>query len=225
MAANKRNNPLALAVLVSLLEKPMHPYEVASTLRQRAKHRSVKLNYGALYGVVESLCKRGLIKAKETGRSGRLPERTVYQLTEAGNLEVNDWLADLLSTPTLEYPQFVAALSFLPALPPAHVVELLKERLQHLTLEDAQDAAARELVQKLGLPRLFWVEEEYRDRIRTAEIEYVRSLVRDIESGELEGGEWWRRGHELGFDQVAPPFDHETFENQFGGLDGPSDKD
>jgi DNA-binding PadR family transcriptional regulator len=225
MAANKRNNPLALAVLVCLLEKPMHPYEVASTLRHRAKHRSVKLNYGALYGVVESLCKRGLIEARETERSGRLPERTVYQLTEAGNLEVNDWLADLLCTPTVEYPQFVAALSFLAALPPAQVVELLKERLQHLTLEETQDAAARELVQKLGLPRLFWVEEEYRDRIRTAEIEYVRSLVRDIESGDLEGSEWWRRGHELGFDQVAPPFDHETFENQFGGLDGPSDKD
>jgi DNA-binding PadR family transcriptional regulator len=224
MVASKRNNPLALAVLVSLLEKPMHPYEVASTLRHRAKHRSVKLNYGALYGVVESLCKRGLIEAKETERSGRLPERTVYQLTEAGNLEVNDWLADLLSTPTLEYPQFVAALSFLAALPPTQVVELLKERLQHLTLEEAQDGAARELVQKLGLPRLFWVEEEYRDRLRAAEIDYVRSLVRDIESGDLEGSEWWRRGHELGFDQVAPPFDHETFENQFGGLDGPSDK-
>jgi len=36
---------------------------------------------------------------------------------------------------------------------------------------------------KRGLPRLLWVEEEYRDRIRAAEIDYVRALVRDIESG------------------------------------------
>jgi DNA-binding PadR family transcriptional regulator len=224
MAAKNRNNPLALAVLVCLLEKPMQPYEVASTLRHRAKHRSVKLNYGALYGVVESLTRRDLIEAKETERSGRLPQRTIYQLTEPGRLEVNDWLAELLSTPTLEYPQFVAALSFLVALPPDQVLDLLKERLQNLTIEDAQDAAARELLQKAGLPRLFWVEEEYRDRIRTAEIDYVRSLIRDIESGDLEGGEWWRRGHELGFDQVPPPFDHETFQKQFGGTNEPSDE-
>ena len=32
-----RSNPLALAVLVCLYEKPMHPYEVAQTLRARAK--------------------------------------------------------------------------------------------------------------------------------------------------------------------------------------------
>jgi DNA-binding PadR family transcriptional regulator len=225
MAAKHRNNPLALAVLVSLQEKPMHPYEVATTLRQRAKHRSVKLNYGALYGVVESLSKRGLIEAKETERSGRLPERTVYQLTEAGRLEVNDWLSDLLSIPSLEYPQFVAALSFLPALPPAQVVELLRERLQHLILEGTQDAATRELMQKVGVPRLFWVEEEYRDRMRSAEIDYVRELIRDIEAGTLEGSEWWRQGHESGFTQLPPPFDHESFDQQLGVTRGPSNKD
>ena len=33
MPRQARSNPLALAVLVSLYEKPMHPYEVAQTLR------------------------------------------------------------------------------------------------------------------------------------------------------------------------------------------------
>ena len=68
MPAKNRANPLALAVLVCLAERPMHPYEVATTLRQRQKHESVRLNYGSLYGVVESLEKRGLIEAQETGR-------------------------------------------------------------------------------------------------------------------------------------------------------------
>jgi hypothetical protein len=44
---------------------------------------------------------------------------------------------------------------------------------------------------KRGLPRLLWVE-EYRDRIRATEIDYVRALVRGIESGTLEGADWWR---------------------------------
>ncbi len=205
--SRSRNNPLALAVLYCLRERPMHPYEVATTLRERSHERSVKLNYGALYAVVDSLRKRGLIEPTQTERPGRLPERTVYQLTDAGRVEVSDWLADLLATPTAEYPQFAAALSFLPALPPGHVAGLLKERLQHLAMEEAQAAATRELMHKRGLPRLFWVEEEYRDRLRAAEIDYVRSLVRDIESGALEGAGWWRQVHERGFDQVPPPFD------------------
>lgn len=205
-----RSNPLALAVLVSLLEKPMHPYEVATTLRQRAKHRSVNLNYGALYGVVESLCKRSLIEAVETERAGRLPERTVYGLTEAGRIEVNDWLANLLATPATEYPQFVAALSFMPALPPDQVVELLKERYQNLLIEQAQAEATMELAMKHGLPRLFRVEEDFRDRIRATEIEYVRQLARDIETGNLEGTDWWRQLHEEGGDQIPPPFDPEV---------------
>src|SRR5215472_9019665 len=111
--ARYRSNPLALAVLVCLAERPMHPYEVATTLRQRQKHESVRLNYGSLYGVVDSLERRGLIEAQETRRSGRLPERTVYRLTEAGRIEVHDWLTELLSTPVKEYPAFQAALSFL----------------------------------------------------------------------------------------------------------------
>ncbi len=82
MASRNRSNPLALAVLICLYERPMHPYEVATTLRQRNKHESVRLNYGSLYAVVASLEKRGLIAAQETMRAGRLPERTVYALTD-----------------------------------------------------------------------------------------------------------------------------------------------
>ena len=130
MAARNRSNPLALAVLICLDERPMHPYEVATTLRQRQKHESVRLNYGSLYAVVASLEKRGLIAPQGTKRAGRLPERTVYRLTDTGQIEAHDWLTDLISTPVKEYPSFEAALSFLPALPPDDVADLLTERAQ-----------------------------------------------------------------------------------------------
>ena len=47
-------NALSLAVLTLLFEKPMHPYEMSTTLRQRSKEESIRLNYGSLYAVVES---------------------------------------------------------------------------------------------------------------------------------------------------------------------------
>ena len=207
MPAKNRSNPLALAVLVCLAEQPRHPYEVATTLRQRQKHQSVRLNYGSLYGVVESLERRGLIEAQETRRSGRLPERTVYRLTEAGRIEVHDWLTELLSTPVKEYPAFQAALSFLPALPPGDVATLLAERAQHLQAELAQATATRELAQKAGLPRLFWVEGEFDMVLREAELGYVRQLAADISSGALDGTAWWHEMHtRTDDDPVRPPF-------------------
>jgi DNA-binding PadR family transcriptional regulator len=196
MPARYRSNPLALAVLVCLAERDMHPYEVATTLRQRSKHESVRLNYGSLYAVVESLEKRGLIEALQTRREGRLPERTVYGLTSAGRIEVHDWLTELISTPVKEYPAFQAALSFLPALPPDDVVTLLAERAQHLEFGLARAAALREMLEKEGLPRLVWVEAEYERTLREAELGYVRSLIADINSGALDGVQWWRQIHE-----------------------------
>jgi len=205
VAARNRNNPLALAVLICLSERPMHPYEVATTLRQRQKHESVRLNYGSLYAVVASLEKRGLIVPRETKRAGRLPERTVYDLTDAGRIEAHDWLTDLLSTPVKDFTSFEAALSFLPALPPDDVVDLLNERARRLEAELAQAAALQALVAEHRLPRLFWVEEEFRTVLREAELGYVRRLAREVADGTLEGIDWWAEIHRTGAEPVWNP--------------------
>ena len=36
----------------------MHPYEMATTMRTRGEDESIKLNYGSLYTVVESLARK-----------------------------------------------------------------------------------------------------------------------------------------------------------------------
>jgi DNA-binding PadR family transcriptional regulator len=196
MPAGHRRNPLALAVLVCLAERPMHPYEAATTLRQRQKHESVRLNYGSLYAVVASLEKRKLIAPTGTQRSGNLPERTVYSLTESGRVELHDWLTELLSTPVKDYTSFEAALSFLPTLPPDDVARLLRERAAHLEREIVQARASRELAEKQQVPRLAWVEEEFRTVLREAELDYVRKLAAEIANGTLDGHHWWESIHD-----------------------------
>lgn len=47
--AFKRSNPLALAVLSCVGERPMYPYEITTTLRGRGKEGSIRLNFGSLY--------------------------------------------------------------------------------------------------------------------------------------------------------------------------------
>src|SRR5579871_393550 len=134
-AANSRpserrfSNPLALAVLVLLYERPMHPYEMATTLRERGKEQSIKLNYGSLYTVIEQLAREKWIAVKQILKEGRRPEKTIYELTPAGEIELVEWMRELVSSPVKEYPQFEAALSLLPALPPEEVIQLLQIRV------------------------------------------------------------------------------------------------
>ncbi len=187
-----RSNPLALAVLVSLYEKPMHPYEVAQTLRSRAKEQSVRLNYGSLYAVVESLDKRGFIKATGTVREGKRPQRTVYAITDEGTLEMTDWLTELIGTPTKEYPAFMAGLSFLPALDPDDALAALRRRSEALTMRLVALRGAMQTARDAGLPRIFELESEYEERVIIAELAFVKALVDDMADGTLDGLELWR---------------------------------
>jgi DNA-binding PadR family transcriptional regulator len=202
VARRRVSNPLALAALTMLQERPMHPYEISSTLRERRKDDSIKLNYGSLYSVVEALQRHGLIEAQETSREGRRPERTVYAITEAGHREVEDWLSELVARPAKEYTQFEAALSLLAALPVDAAVRLLRLRLDTLTLAARSYDAERTAL--ADFPRIFVLETEYEAAMRDAEIRFVRDLLRDIETGTLSGLDGWRRIHELRATGLSP---------------------
>jgi DNA-binding PadR family transcriptional regulator len=199
-----------MAVLVSLYERPMHPYEVAQTLRERAKHESVRLNYGSLYAVVESLEKRGLINATDTFREGRRPERTVYEITDAGTREMVDWLTEIIGMPVKEYPQFMAGLSFIAALHPDDALRALRERADALTFKLAGLRSSIRAATAAGLPRLFELEVEYEEGQLAAELRFVKDLIKDIDTKALEGVDMWRAFHDVGeipLEGVALHFD------------------
>jgi len=196
MASERKvSNPLALAVMALLFERPMHPYEMVSTLRERGKHESVKFKYSSLYSVVEALRREGLILPLETRREGRRPERTVYGLPEAGRAEFLGWLRELLSEPVKEYTQFAAGLSFIPALPPTEAVTLLEERVRLLEEAVGEMRSGMNAIMEQGLPRLFLIEDEHELVLREAELEWVRELVREIEDGTLGGMSKWQSFH------------------------------
>ena len=179
-------NPLALAVMALLHEQPLHPYEIACTMRRRHLEESIKLNYGVLYHTVETLRQLGLITPVETEREGRRPERTVYALTDAGRERFLGSLRDLIRRPAREYRRFEAGLCFLWHLPAEEAVALLRERACALAeeVEGYDDLCAA--LHKRGLGRLALVELEYAQALRRAELAWVQRLVDDVTSGALD---------------------------------------
>ncbi|WP_083737886.1 PadR family transcriptional regulator [Amycolatopsis keratiniphila] len=191
MKRRKVGNLLALAILSTLNERPMHPYEMASVLKSRGKDRDMGIKWGSFYTVVGNLRKHGLIEAAESGRDGARPERTVYRITDVGRDEMLDWLRELLAELAPEEPKFVAGLSVMGWLGPDEVVALLRTRLAAL---DEDIASTRAELARLieEIPRLVLLETEYHLAIRVAEAEWVRSILGELTSGSMPGLAQWR---------------------------------
>ena len=193
----KVSNLLALSLLTLLMERPMYPYEMAAALRQRGKDQAIKINWGSLYTVVQNLEKYGFTEAVEVAREGRQPERTTYQITDAGRAELKDWLRELLSVPGREYTRFEAALGDCGVLPPDELVDLLQQRLEALEAGNAEHQAGLDAL-VAAIPRLFLIESEYYLAQRRAEAEWVRALLKEFTDGTFPGIKAWQRYHDTG---------------------------
>jgi len=206
----KVSNLLALSLLNLLMQRPMYPYEMASTLRQRGKDQSIKINWGSLYTIVQNLEKYGFIEAVEVAREGRQPERTTYRITEAGRAELMEWLRELLGVPDREYARFEAALGEAAILPPDDLAALLRQRLDTLDAANAEQQAELETVES-QIPRLFMIESEYYLAMRRAEADWVRALLKEFTDGTFPGLDDWRQFHQTGRlpDDVLALFEQE----------------
>ncbi|NUR52613.1 MAG: PadR family transcriptional regulator [Hamadaea sp.] len=193
----KVGNMLALAILANLLAKPMHPYELATELRERGKDRDMPIKWGSLYTVVGNLEKHDFIRAVHSERQGLRPERTVYEITEAGRAELTDWLREIVGVAEREIPRFEAGLSLIGVLPPDEVVALLEQRLADLT---EQLAAAQAALDAAPVPRIFLLEAEYDLAVRRAEADWIEGLLGELRDGTLPGAKQWREWHENGAD-------------------------
>jgi DNA-binding PadR family transcriptional regulator len=193
----KVGNLLALAVLTVLIERPMHPYEMASVLRERGKDQDMQIKWGSLYTVVRNLEKHGLIEAAASQRHGGRPERTVYRVTPAGHAEALDWIRELISTPEREHTRFEAGLSVVGLIGPDEAIRLLTERLERLLAQIADERANLARV-SAEVPRLFLVEAEFGLAIRDAEVTWLRSILDELYTGALPGIDQWRAWHESG---------------------------
>jgi DNA-binding PadR family transcriptional regulator len=174
-----RRSVLALAVLSMLTEESMHAYRMQQLIKERHKDDVVNVTQrNSLYQTIQRLVRDGLVEVGSTERADNRPERTTYRITNAGRAVLSDWLRTMLATPSNEYPEFPAALSFLPNLSPPEAIEALTARVSRL--EERLTALGDEMAQSDFLPRLFLIESEYQHQVVAAELAYVRSLVDDL---------------------------------------------
>ena len=158
----------------------MHPYRMQQVIKERGQDQLVNVTQrNSVYQALDRLVRDGLARPVATAREAGRPERTTYEITEAGAAAFRRWLAEMLPAPAREFPEFPAALAFLAIMAPAEVKELLAQRIE---AQEQRLAAIREQAPP-GMPRLFLIEDEYRAAMLSAEVAWLRSVVGDLASG------------------------------------------
>ena len=168
----------------------MHPYELASTMRNRHQDEFIRLNFGSLYHTVEALERNGWIVPTEREREGGRPERTVYKLTRPGRDVLVSVVGDILARPRREYPHFAAGLMFMHHLGASESAARLGDRAVALkaTIEKLNRIMAE--VREQGVTRLALIELEHKIAMLEAERRWVMNLEKEINEGKLE----WKVG-------------------------------
>jgi DNA-binding PadR family transcriptional regulator len=184
-----RPSPLALAVLGLLVVAPLHPYGMQRLLKLWGKDQVVNVGQRAnLYKTIKRLREAGLIAVRQTERDQLYPERTVYELTEAGRRELLEWLSDMLAFPRNEFPQFPAALSFAMLLAPEEARVVLERRAGILREKLAR--LDRDLQAYSGtLPRVTLLDDEYVRAVTAAELNWISGVIDDLRTGALTWSE------------------------------------
>lgn len=184
MASRALRNPLSLVVLGLLVEQPLHPYGIRVLMRERGHDRIVKARPASLYDAVTRLAGAGLAEVQGSTRDGLRPERTVYRITDAGRQALGAWLREGL-TDLESSERFVAALSFMYALPKGEATALLAQRADRLgALIDATEAALREALDA-DVSEIFLSEERYLQALRQADRTWLTDFIHRLQDGIL----------------------------------------
>ncbi|GAA3444417.1 PadR family transcriptional regulator [Planomonospora venezuelensis] len=181
----RRPDLVGLTVLAMLSVRASHPYELHRFIVDTHKDYVTGLPR-SLYHAVEKLAGEELIVPVETGRQGRRPERTVYEITEEGRGELSTRLRALLENPVPDRRTFTAAISLIGALPVPEALRALRTRAATLEgLLAGMDAHLRAL-EDGGLPDVLMIEVDYERAMKGTELAWVRRIIARLESGELD---------------------------------------
>jgi DNA-binding PadR family transcriptional regulator len=194
VANETRRSPLAMVVLAHLAEEPMHVYRMQQLIKERAKDTVVNVaQRNSLYQTIARLVRDGLVLFQQTSRDVNRPERVVYEITDLGRSTLDRWLEEMLGVPAREFPEFPAALAFIALVPPRRARDRLEARRAELEKRVATSRAAMGSALASGLPRLFLLEDEYKNAMTQAEIAWLDQIIAELRNRGLTWSRAWIR--------------------------------
>ena len=112
--------------------QPVHGYDVRRELLSWSADKWANVQPGSIYHALRKLTDEGLLREVATEQVGARPARTTYEITPKGAEEFQTLLYSQWWNVTSPPDPFMAAFSFLPAMPRDQAVAALRSRANQL---------------------------------------------------------------------------------------------
>jgi len=163
--------------------QPVHGYDVRRELLSWSADKWANVQPGSIYHALRKLSEEGLLREVATEQVGARPARTTYEITEKGSAEFMSLLRGNLWQLATPPDPFLAAFSFLPAVPRAEAAAALRNRATQLRAGVEQLQAAQVSDWAVAKPaHVSWMWELTVDRSE-AEIAWCERTAKRIETG------------------------------------------
>ena len=164
--------------------QPVHGYDVRRELLSWSADKWANVQPGSIYHALRKLTDERLLREVATEQVGARPARTTYEITEQGAVEFQSLLRGNWWSIATPPDPFMAAFSFLPALPRAEAAAALRNRAVQLGagIKQLQSAMGSDWVHSKP-PYVSWMWELSMERAE-AEIRWCERIAKRIEAGE-----------------------------------------
>ncbi len=163
--------------------QPVHGYDVRRELLSWSADKWANVQPGSIYHALRKLAEEGLLRTVTTEQVGARPARTTYEITPKGKEEFETLLRQQwwgLATPP---DPFLAAFSFLPAMPRDEAASALRSRATQIRAFVAQLTASSSADWMQAKPiHVGWMWELGIARAQ-AEIAWCERIAEQIEAG------------------------------------------
>jgi DNA-binding PadR family transcriptional regulator len=175
-------------VLGVLHQRPMHGYEVRSTLEGWGADHWAGLSFGTIYFALKKMTEEGLVEVAGTEQPGSRPVRTVYAITDAGRSEFRKLVQELWWEFKPLVNPFAVAVTFIDAIDTDEVLAALRSRIagfrsavekgSYVAEAKRQGEGGEAAAAAVGLA----------NAIATAELEWLEEMEAEVASGTFAAG-------------------------------------
>jgi DNA-binding PadR family transcriptional regulator len=186
-----------LVLGVVRLRQPTYGYEIERELTSWNADQWAGIARGSVYNQLKSLVRTGLLEFDSVSKTGNMPSKNLYRITEQGNAEFFNLLRAILDSDKPQPLDMLPVLCFLPSLSKQEIIDACHHRIARITsFLDAFDDQMKQWFPEdsstLYLEEIFWLEHES----FIAEKRWLEAFLTRVNAGRYHFREDSEAGHD-----------------------------